>query len=122
MANVLIQIPYEGKKDIVKKYLEVLYQFHKLTDKEIQLLTEMIIIYSDLESKYGEELASKLLFDIDNKKKIRASLNNMTDPVFQNYLSNLRKKKVIVNRSIAKHFIPPIENFELIITFSGRVD
>lgn len=118
-GNITIPIKTKDKRDRIEKYLEVLYKFHKLTDKEIQLLVELIIIYTDLRDNHGEEIATTLLFHVDNKNKIRKNLNNMNSSVFHNYLSYLRKKAVIKGKSINPVFIPPVEDFKLIISFSN---
>jgi len=117
MANINIPINIKGRRDRIYKYLELLYKFHHLTNKEMQLLVELIIINSDLVTNHGEDIASKLLFHKDNKIKIMKSLDGMTSPVFHNYLSNLRQKKVISGKSIVKTFIPPTEDFKVIISF-----
>jgi len=121
--QIVIQVPVKNRRDLITKYLKVLYQFHRLPDKELSLLVELIYYYLKFFYKYNdEELAYKLLYDLDTKKEIRKNLENMKDPVFQNYLSTFRKKKIIIDKRIVKQFIPPVNNFDLVISFYGTVD
>ena len=122
MAEIRVNVLTIDSKDRIQKYLKVLYQFHKLTDKEMELLTEIIFLYIQYRDKYNDEIADKLIFDSDNRNIVKKNMNNMSDPIFQNYLSNLRKKKVIVKGKLARPFIPPSSNFDLIITFNEAVD
>ena len=122
MADIKIGVPTINNKDRIQKYLKVLYQFHKLTDKEMELLTEIIYLYYQLRDKYDEAIADKLIFDSDNRSIVKKNVNNMSDPIFQNYLSNLRKKNVIKDGKLAKVFIPPSSNFNLIISFNETID
>lgn len=121
--QIVINIPVKDRRELISKYLKVLYQFHKLPDKEINLLVELVYHYMKFMIKYNDaELASKLLFDTETKKEIKARLGQMGDPVFQNYLSSLRKKKIIVGKNIALQYIPPVNNFDLVVKFYGQVD
>ena len=119
---VLIKIPVTSRKDTIHKYLKVLYQFHKMTDKEIEITTELIDTYSSFRDKYDKELADKLIFSVETKNEMRQRLGDMADPLFQNYLSNLRRKKVIVNKAIAPQYLPPTKDFKLVIEFNGQTD
>jgi hypothetical protein len=120
-VDIPIKIVSKNARDKIKKYLQVLYQFHKLTDKEVEITTELVMSYSLLLKRHGKEVADQLIFSIDNKKKIRATLG-MADPIFQNYLSNLRKKKVIIDKTIAPQYIPPLKEFNLIFKFNETTD
>ena len=120
MKKIDIPVEVSGRRDRIRKYLLVLYQFHKLTDKEINLLTELIFYYIDYVDQYGEQLANKLLFDKDTSSQIRKNLDDMADTVYRNYLSNLRKKNVISGRTLNTSFIPPVKDFQLAISFYER--
>ena len=120
-VNIPINIASKDTRDKIKKYLQVLYQFHKLTDKEVEITTELVMSYSLLLKRYDKDVANQLIFSTENKKKIRAVLG-MDDPIFQNYLSNLRKKKVIVDKTISPQYIPPAKDFNLIFKFNETTD
>ncbi len=117
MKQVPVRIPVTGRRDAIEKYLLILYHFHKLTDKEIKLLTELIHYYVEYNTKYGSRMANKLLFDKDTSVIIRKNLDNMADTVYRNYLSNLRKKGVIKGRELSSNYIPPMSAFSLVFTF-----
>jgi len=117
VKTISIPVPTNDARDMILKYLKVLYQFHKLTDKEMELLTEIIFFHSMYKKKYDESVADTLYLNADTRKIIRAKMNDMSDPIFQNYLSNLRRKKVIIEGKVAKVFIPPVTNFNLVISF-----
>ena len=119
--QVVINIPVKDKRELIVKYLRVLYQFHKLPDKEINLLVELVYYYTKYLEKYKDaELAGKLLFDFDTRKLIRSNLNDLADTVFQNYLSSLRRKKIIIGKGLAPQYLPPMQNFNLVIKFYGQ--
>jgi hypothetical protein len=115
-----IKIKSSSNEDKIRKYLEVIYKFHKLTDKEIAILVELVLQYQEIQTKYAStkdtDLFNKLLFDVDVKKKIKEKLQ-IKDSVFQNYLTVFRKKGVIKDNKLVVHFIPAIEPFDLIIKF-----
>jgi len=120
MKKIDVVVPVKDRRDSIKKYLKVLYQFHKLTDKEIRLLTELIYFFKEYEQAHGVAVAMKLLFDPDTKKLIRKNVDDMTDGDFQNYLTKFRKKKVINGRTISALFIPPADEFELTVKFNSN--
>lgn len=120
MIQKEIKIKSSSLEDKIKKYLEVIYKFHKLTDKEIDILIVLVLCYYEIQTKYAStndtDLFNKLLFDVDSKKKIREKLQ-IKDSVFQNYLTVFRKKGVIKDNKLVVHFIPAIEPFDLIFKF-----
>ena len=115
-----VKVPCKDGKDKILKYLRVLYQFHKLTDKEMELLTELIFQYKRHIKQHGEEVTNKLVFETESRKEIRKNVSNMTDAVLYNYFSNLRKKGVIIGKTINKKFIPPSGEFQIVFTFDGK--
>lgn len=121
VQEISVLIKFTERRELIKKYLDILYKFHKLTDKEIEIATEIIMSYSTILKRHGKEIADKLIFDTENKKTIRNKLQ-ISDPVFQNYLTALRKKKVIVGKTIASSYIPPLEDFNLKFMFNGQTD
>jgi len=119
MRVIPIPIKSSSIEQRVKLYLETIYKFHKLTDKEVLILIEFIVKYYEIITKYpvhDAELVNKLLFDIDVRKKIRTKLN-IKPGVFENYLTSFRKRGVIVEKGLNPAYIPPKEPFKLEITF-----
>ena len=73
----------------------------------------------DLSDHYP--VLGKFVFDYDTKLKIREEIE-MSNPVFQNILTSLRKKKVLKENRIAPYYLLGIkeedEAFELIFRFN----
>ena len=120
MISIPVKIPkattLEGR---IRLYLGVLYKFHKLTDKETDIVIDLIVKYYDIITKYpvhDEELINKLLFNIDVKKEIKQK-HNLKDAVFQNYMTIFRKKGIIKDKGLNKYFIPPMDPFEIKMIF-----
>ena len=107
-----ISLKAKSSRDAIVLYLNVLYKFHKLTDKEIDTLAEIIIKYKQLEIKYDKDVASKLFLDKDSRKEIREKLK-MEDQVFRNYLVVFRKKGILIQTGIIKGFIPNFKNINI---------
>ncbi len=119
--KISITVPVKDSRDKIRKYLEVLYKFHKLTSRETDVLVEIVLVYIDLKSKYNDEITYKLLFDSDTRKYLIAKLDDMGDPQFQNYLSALRRKKAISkNNKLFPMFIPPLGDFDLVVQFKTK--
>lgn len=119
MKTIPIQIKSPTLESRVRNYLSLLHKFHKLTDKEVEILVELLLRYYDIIKKYpvhDDELIGKLLLDIEIKKRIKTKLN-IKDSVFENYMTKFRKQGVLKDRVINKSYIPPLEPFELKIMF-----
>jgi hypothetical protein len=119
MKTIPITIKSSTDEKRVRNYLSMLYNLHKLTEKEVDIIVEFILRYYDIIAKYpvhDDELISKMLFDPSVKKKIKDKYN-MKDTVLQNYMTVFRKKGVIKGNMINKSYIPPKESFELVFKF-----
>lgn len=113
VANINVKI-----KDLFKRWLDITYIFHKLTEQERNVLA--LLLHSHYELKQdikNEKVLWKMVFDYDTKMKIKEELD-MKDAVMQNTLTSLRKKNVIKNNTIINTYIPDIEkgsnNFKII--------
>lgn len=120
MRVITIPIKSSSKEDRIKKYLEVIYKFHKLTDVEIAILVEFILHFQTIQAKYptidDTELINKLTFDSKIKKEISTKLG-IKEGVFQNYLTILRKKGVIKDNKLNPSYIPDATPFDLTFRF-----
>lgn len=119
MRVVTIPIKSTDQKDKVRKFLEFTYKFHKLTDKELDILLVFVMKFYSLLHKYkGVDLGliNKLLFDVEAKKEIREELKIRED-VFANYLTIFRRKGVIKGKILNSSYLPPEEPFELHLKF-----
>ena len=120
MTTKEIVIKSSSKETRIKKYLDIIHEFHRLTDKEVSILVELVLSYQEFQIKYptvtDPELINKIVFDTDNTKKIREKLS-IKEGVFHNYLTLFRKKGVIKDGKLSIHYIPPIESFYLTFKF-----
>jgi len=103
----------------IAMYLGILYKFHKLTDKEIEVLTEIIYTYKQLKDKYDSAVAEKLYLDKSARKDITDKFK-MSRQVFRNYLVTFRKKGIISGDTLKAAFIPDFGNINL--TFNIRYE
>lgn len=87
------------KEKFFLQYVTLLYPFHKMREKQIQVLAQLMY-YNDKYKHLEEEVREKMLFDSDTKAKIRQSLK-MSEGSFNNNMSELRKKKAIIDNALA---------------------
>lgn len=120
-----INLSLNTQKEAIKVYLEMLRNFHKLTEKETDVLVELILAYKEYKVKYGsEEAASKLYLESSSRDTIVESLG-MNRQVFRNYLTSLKTKKVMDgDKRINKVLIPESidNNIALTINFKYAAD
>lgn len=117
----ICRIPTSLDTRFFKYWFEFLEPFHKLTGREIDVIT------SFLKQRYllskviqDEDILDKVVMSEDTKKKIREECN-ITLSHFQVVMSKLKKNKLIVDGKINKRFIPNVEEdaseFRLILHF-----
>jgi hypothetical protein len=120
MKSIPITIKTTSQEDRLKKYLNVLYKFHKITDKEMTIFLELVYKFYDIQRRLNNtqdtKSINKLLFDLESKQEIQQKLN-IKDAVFQNYMTVFRKKGVILNNQIHPLLVPPAGEFTLAIKF-----
>lgn len=117
---MVINLKQGTKREAYLLYLNLLNKFHRLTDKETDILMELLRAYFAAIKKYKNvEAASKLYFDKDElskKTKIKPS-------VLKNYLSSLRKKNVLLeDNRIASVLIPQSKDGLIEVTFKIKFD
>ena len=107
----------KSDKEIIRSYLEFTKPIHKLTDREMNFLTELIHKYY-VEKEYfkREEDLWKKVFDYDSKLEDKKNLG-IQDTSLQNLLSTLRKKKAINRDRVVESFIPDLSKDELILAY-----
>lgn len=119
--NINVQTFKVTKEKFFYMWLMVLQPFLKLRNKELDLLAKMLYhrYLISLEVK-NKEMLDELLFSNKVKKQIIAELN-IPEHGYNNLLSCLRRKKIIVDKSINKQLIPvikePFDNFKLVYNF-----
>lgn len=111
MKNVKIANIKTSFKEFFYKWLYITSPFHKLGGQELSVLALFLYYFYEYKKDIkNDDLIWKILFDYETKQKIKEELN-IKDSVFQNIMSNYRKKKIIVDNKINSVYIPNI-NFE----------
>lgn len=117
----IVRIPCSLDKSFFRLWFKFLEPFHKLTDREIDVITSFV------KQRYGlskvikdNEILDKVTMSEDTKKKVRGECN-ITLPHFQVIMGKLRKNKVIIDGKINPRFIPNIDEetgiFQLLLLF-----
>ena len=90
-----INLKTKSEKEAVTTYLSLLYRFHKLSDKELEVTVELILAYFKYLRLYGNAAAAaKLYLEKESRAVIMENLD-MSAQVFRNYLTTLKKKNVL---------------------------
>lgn len=125
-ANNIVRIPTSLSGKFFRYWFEFLRPFHKLTDREIDVVTCFVKQRYELSKVIKDnDILDKVAMSEDTKKKVREECN-ITLPHFQVIMGKLRKNKVIVDGKINPRFIPNIteENgtFQLLLLFDLKND
>lgn len=120
VANNVIRIPTSQKK-FFRFWFEFLKPFHKLTDREIDVITAFTYERYNLGKVISDEnILDKVVMSDDTKKKIREEYK-VTPAYFQVIMGKLRRNGLIVNNKINPRFIPNITedngSFKLMLLF-----
>jgi len=108
-------------KNAIRYYLQLTKPMHKLADKRIDLLTEILYMFTIERQNFKRaDDAWTIVFNGVNRAKIRQKMD-MTKQVFENYLSEFRKKGIIVNNQVDPRYNPAItpgcKSYELLFKF-----
>lgn len=110
-------------KSMFKYWLEITSSFHKLTNQQISVLALLLYYHHELSKEItSNKILWKMVFDYEIRDKIRKELD-IADAGFQNVLTSLRKKNIIVNNQIVTTYIPKLnlkesKNFRVIFNFN----
>lgn len=120
-ANNIIRIPTSLNGKFFRYWFEFLEPFHKLTDREIDVITSFVKQRYELSKVIKDNgILDKVTMSEDTKRKVREECN-ITLPHFQVIMGKLRKNKVIVDGKINPRFIPNIDEetgtFQLLLLF-----
>ena len=124
--NVNVQSFKVTKEKFFKMWLMILQPFLNLRNKELDVLAKLLywrhLISLEVKNK---EMLDDLLFSNKIKKKIILELN-MPEYAYNNILTGLRKKNILINKSLNKQIIPitkdDFDNFKLIYNFDIMKD
>lgn len=119
--NSIVRIPCSMDKSFFRYWFLFLEPFHKLTDREIDVITSFVKQRYELSKVIKDNtILDKVTMSEDTKRKVREECN-MTLPHFQVIMGKLRKNKVIIDGKINPKFIPNIDEesdtFQLLLLF-----
>lgn len=119
--NNVIRIPTSLNSKFFRYWFEFLQPFHKLTEREIDVITSLVKQRYELSKVIkDDEILDRVTMSEDTKRKVREECN-MTLPHFQVIMGKLRKSKVIIDNKINPRFIPNIRKdsgtFQLLLLF-----
>lgn len=97
----------------LKAYLQILNPVLKLKDKEIEVLSSFLSIWYKNKDKQDID---KLLLSTPVRKMVRKSIG-MSEASFNNHITMLRKKKMIVDRKINSSILENIKDQNIEITY-----
>lgn len=120
-ANNVARIPTSLDGRFFKYWFEFLHPFHKLTDREMDVIASFVKHRYELSKVIKDnDILDKVTMSEDTKRKVREECS-MTLPHFQVIMGKLRKSKVIIDGRINPKFIPNIDeesgNFRLMLLF-----
>lgn len=119
-ANNVVRVP-TSLRLFFRYWFEFLKPFHKLTDREIDVITAFTYERYMLSKVISDnDILDKVVMSEDTKKKVREEAN-ITLAHFQVIMGKLRKNKIIVDGRINPRFIPNITEesglFKLMLLF-----
>lgn len=119
--NNVIALKSSLKGGFFRMWLEFLRPFHKLTERETDIMAAFLKQRYELSKVVSDQdILNKLTMSDDTKKKIREECN-ISQAHFQVIMTKLKKSKMIENGNINPRFIPRIKDetkgFQLLLTF-----
>lgn len=120
-ANNVVRIPCSLDGSFFRYWFMFLKPFHKLTDREIDVITSFVKHRYELSKVIkDDDILDKVVMSEDTKRKVREECD-ITLPHFQVIMGKLRSSKVIIDGKINPRFIPNIEEedgfFKLLLLF-----
>ena len=97
----------------LKAYLQILNPILKLKDKEMEVLSNFLSIW--YVNKDRKDI-DKLLFSTPVRKTVRKSIG-MSEASFNNHITMLRKKKMIIDKKINPDVVAGIQEDGMEITY-----
>ena len=96
-----------------KAYIQVLNPVLKLKDKEIEVLSNFLSIW--YKNKTNPNI-DKLLFSTKVRKMVRKAIG-MSEASFNNHITMLRKKEMIVDKKINSSILQSIKETGIEVTY-----
>lgn len=119
--NNVITIPTSTNGKFFRFWFEFLRPFHKLTDREIDVISSFVKQRYELSKVIKDpEILDRVSMGEETKRKVREECN-ITQAHFQVIMTKLKKSKVIENGKINPKFIPRLheddKSFQLLLSF-----
>lgn len=117
----IVRIPTTLDSNFFRYWFNFLEPFHKLTNREIDVITCFIKHRFDLSKVIKDDnILDQVLMSEETKKIIRLECK-LESPYFQVIMGKLKQNRLIVDGKINKRFIPNVEQdaeeFRLIFHF-----
>lgn len=119
--NNVVRITTSLNTKFFRYWFEFLQPFHKLTDREMDVITAFVKYRYELSKKISDpDILDKVVMGEDIRRKIREDCG-LTLAHFQVIIGKLRKNKVIIDNKINPRFIPNVKEengtFQLLLLF-----
>lgn len=121
--NINVQTLKTDTKKFFFMWVTILQPFLKLRKQEVTVLATLLYHRYKLMEPIANPVEANIniiLFSTAYRKKIKTELD-IEDYAFNNILSSLRKKKLVINNSISKKIIPNLssdsKSFKLLYNF-----
>ena len=113
MNNINVQSLKTDEAKFFRLWLMMLQPFLNLRNQEVSVLAKLLYYRHTISKEVkNKKIVDQLLFDTTTRKEIIKELN-IKEYSFNNILSSLRKKKLIVNNSINNKIVPKVsKNFK----------
>jgi hypothetical protein len=111
VANLNVHI-----KSFFRQWILFTKPFHKLNNQQQEVLSLLLYYHYQLKHEItNNKILWKEVFDYDTKVKIYTELN-IQPSALENLLSQLRKRKIIVENKISPVYIPDISKNSKVFT------
>tara|TARA_E500000331_G_C17040789_1_gene619462 strand:+ start:108 stop:419 length:312 start_codon:yes stop_codon:yes gene_type:complete len=97
----------------MKAYLQVLNPILKLKDKEIEVLSSFLSVW---QSNRNNQEINKKLFSTPVRKLVRKQIG-MSEASFNNHITMLRKKQMIIDKKINPNILSAIKKDGIEVTY-----
>ena len=121
-ADNVVRIPTTSiNGNVLRFWFEFLRPFHRLTDREIEVLTAIVKKRFQLSEVISDEdILDQVLMSEETKKEISQECN-MSMAYFQTIFSKLKKNKIVKDDKINRRYLPNVrkdgKNFKLLLLF-----
>jgi predicted transcriptional regulator len=121
IANNVIRVPTSLNGKFFRRWFEFLYPYHKLTSREIDIISCFLKHRYELSKVIkNEEILDQVTLGEETRKKVREECN-ISLQHFQVILGKLRKSGIIIDGKINPKFIPNVDpnsnTFNLLFLF-----